>query len=147
MHGLNPQLHQLAGTMVVSGNLEEVIEIVKKATVYGEEKSGSPQVKTENKQKRQSGGKSGGKGNKGNWGPSGGPKGKVQIISGDSQQEVAAGTVMVVTGGASTSGGKTSKPNKQGKGSKGKQRKKPPLACFLCGEKHIVKNCPQWQAV
>ena len=41
MHGLNPQLRQLAGTMVVSGNLEEVIEIVKKATVYGEEKSGS----------------------------------------------------------------------------------------------------------
>ena len=41
--------------------------------------------KTENKQKRQSGGKGGGKGNKGNWGPSDGPKGKVQIISGDSQ--------------------------------------------------------------
>ena len=40
MHGLNPQLRQLAGTMVVSGNLEEVIEIVKKAIVYGEEKSG-----------------------------------------------------------------------------------------------------------
>ena len=54
---------------------------------------------------------------------------------------------MVVTDGASTSGGKTVKPNKQGKGSKGKQRKKPPPACFLCGEKYIVKNCPQWQAV
>ena len=104
-------------------------------------------IKTENKQKRQSGGKGGGKGSKGNWGPSGGPKGKVQIIAGDSQQEVAAGTIMVVMGGASTSGGKTSKPNKQGKGSKGKQRKKPPPAYFLCGEKHIVKNCPQWQAV
>ena len=34
---------QLAGTMVTSGNLEEVIEIVKKATVYGEEKGGSSQ--------------------------------------------------------------------------------------------------------
>ena len=54
---------------------------------------------------------------------------------------------MVVMGGASTTGGKTLKPNKQGKGSKGKQRKKPPLVCFLCGEKHIVKNCPQWQTV
>ena len=53
MHGLNPQLHQLARTMVTSGNLEEVIEIVKKATVYGKEKGGSSQVKTENKQKRQ----------------------------------------------------------------------------------------------
>ena len=144
MHGLNPQLRQLAGTMVTSGNLKEVIELVKKATVYGEDKDGSSQLKSENKQKRQNGGKSGGKGSKGNWGPSGGPKGKVQIIAGDSQQEVAASTVMVVMGGAITSGGKTSKPNKQGKGSKGKQRKKPPPTCFLCGEKLIVKNCPQW---
>ena len=85
MHGLNPQLRQLAGTMVTSGNLEEVIEIVKKAMVYGEEKGGSSQGKIENKQKRQNGGKGGGKGSKGNWGPSGGPKGKVQIIAGDSQ--------------------------------------------------------------
>ena len=50
MHGLNSQLHQLAGTMVTSGNLEEVIEIVKKATVYGEDKGGSSQGKPENKQ-------------------------------------------------------------------------------------------------
>ena len=35
MHGLNPQLHQIVGTMVTSGNLEEVIAIVKKAMVYG----------------------------------------------------------------------------------------------------------------
>ena len=111
--------------MVASGNLEEGIEIAKKATVYGEEKGGSPQIKTENKQKWQSGSKSGGKGSKGNWGPSGGPKGKVRIISGDSQQEVAAGIVMVVTGGASTSGGKTSKPNKQGKGPKGNRGRSP----------------------
>ena len=112
MHGLNPQLRQLAGTMVTSGNLEEVIEIVKKVMVYGKEKGGSSQVKTENKQKRQNGGKVGGKGSKGNWGPSGGPKRKVQIIAGDSQQEVAVGTIMVVMGGASTSGGKIVKPNK-----------------------------------
>ena len=112
MHGLNSQLCQLVGTMVTSSNLADVIEIVKKAIVYGEEKGGSPQIKTENKQKRQSGGKSGGKGSKGNWGPSGGPKGKVQIIVGDSQQEVATSIVMVVMGGASTSGGKTVKPNK-----------------------------------
>ena len=98
--------------MVTSGNLEEVIEIVKKMTVYAKEKGGLSQIKTENKQKRQSGGKNGGKENKGNWGPRGGQKGKVQIIAGDSQQEVAADTIMVVMGGASTSGGKTSKPNK-----------------------------------
>ena len=49
---------------------------------------------------------------------------------------------MVVTGGAGTSGEKSTKPNKQGKGPKGKQIKKPPPTCFLCGEKHIVKNCP-----
>ena len=111
MHGLNPQLRQLAGTMVTSRNLEGIIELVKKVTVYGKDEGGSSQTKTKNKQKRQ-GGEKGGKGSKGKWGPSGGPKGKTQIISGDSQQEVAAGTVMVVTGGASTSGGKTSKPNK-----------------------------------
>ena len=107
-------------------------------------KGGSSQGKTENKQTRQNGGKGGGKGSKGNWGPSGGPKRKVQIIAGASQQEVAAGAVMVVTGGASTRGVKTTKPNKQGKGSKGKQRKKPPPAYFLYGEKYILKNCPQW---
>ena len=120
MHGFNPQLHQLARTMVASGDLEEVIKIVKKAMVYGKDKGRSSQGKTENKQKRQSGGKGGGKGNKGNWGPSGGPKGNVQIIARDSQQEVTAGIVMAVMGGASTSGGKTSKSNKQGKESKGK---------------------------
>ena len=85
VHGFNPQLRQLTGTMVTSGNLEEVIEIVTKATVYGKEKGGSSQGKIENKQKWQNGGKCGGKGSKGNWGPSGEPKGMVQIIVGDSQ--------------------------------------------------------------
>ena len=66
-------------------------------------KGGSSQGKTENKQKRQGGGKGGGKGSKGNWGPNGEPKGKAQIIAGDSHQEVAADIVMVVMGGASTS--------------------------------------------
>ena len=45
MHGLNPQLCQLARTMVISGDLEEDIEIVKKATVYGEERSSSSSKK------------------------------------------------------------------------------------------------------
>ena len=111
MHELNLQLCQLARTMVMSGNLEEVIEIVKKAIFHGEDKHGSSQAKTKNKQKWRTRGK-GGKGSKGNWGPSGGPKGKVQIIAGDSHQEVTAGTVMVMMGGANTSGGRTSKPNK-----------------------------------
>ena len=83
MHRLNPQLHQLVGIMVTPRNLEEVIELVKKATVYGEYKGGLSQMKTEKKQKRQSGEK-GGKGSKDKWGPSGGPKGKVQTILGDS---------------------------------------------------------------
>ena len=149
MHGLNPPLCQLVGTMVTSGNLEEVIEIVKKATVYTTmikvdllqieklktNKKGRVEVKVVAREVRAIGN------------PSGGPKGKVQIISGDSQQEAAASIVMIVTGGANTSEGKTTKPNKQGKGSKGKQRRKPPPAYFLCGEKHIVKNYPQWQAV
>ena len=56
--------------------MEKVIEIVKKAMIYSEDKCGSSQTKTENKQKWQNEGK-GGKGNKGNWGPSGGPKGNV----------------------------------------------------------------------
>ena len=37
--------------MVTSSNLEEVIEIVKKMTMYGEENGGSSQGKPENKQK------------------------------------------------------------------------------------------------
>ena len=69
--------------MVTSGNLEEVVELVKKAMVYGEDKGGSSQIKAKIKQKQQ-GGEKGGKGRKGKWGPSGGPKGRVQIISGDS---------------------------------------------------------------
>ena len=48
MHGVNPQLCQLAKTMVILRDLEEVIEIVKKALVYGEDKGGSSQTKTEN---------------------------------------------------------------------------------------------------
>ena len=85
IHGLNPQLCQLVGTMVTSGNVEEVIELVKKATMYGKDKGRTSQQKTENKQKQQ-GVEKGGKGSKGKWAPSGGPMGKVQIISGDSQQ-------------------------------------------------------------
>ena len=49
MHGLNAQLHQLSRTMDTSGNLEEIIEIVKKVMVYGKDKGGSSQVKTEDK--------------------------------------------------------------------------------------------------
>ena len=51
VHGLNPQLRQLVGTMAISGDLEEVIEIVKKMTVYGKDKGSSSQGKSENKQK------------------------------------------------------------------------------------------------
>ena len=77
------------------------------------------------------------------------PNGKVQIIAGDSQQEVAVNTVMVVMGGCQHDVlGKIAKPNKQVQGGpRAKQRKNPPLACFMCREKHIVKNCPHWQAV
>ena len=99
--------------MVISRDLEEVIEIMQKMTVYGEDKDSSSQEKNENKQKRQSRGK-GGKGNKDNWVPSGGQKGKIQIVSGDSHQEVAIGIVMVVTGDTSTIGGKYAKSNKHG---------------------------------
>ena len=49
MPGLNPQLHQLSRTMDTSGNLEEIIEIVKKVMVYGKDKGGSSQVKIEDK--------------------------------------------------------------------------------------------------
>ena len=47
MRGLNFQLRQLAGTMVTSGNLQEVIELVKKVAVYGKDKGGCSPVKTE----------------------------------------------------------------------------------------------------
>ena len=98
------------------------------------EKVDLPQIKTENKQKRQSGGKSGGKGNKGNWGPSGGPKGKVQIIVGDSQQEVVVGIVMVVMGGASMSGGKHQNPRNRVRGPRASKGRSPPQP-ISCAEK------------
>ena len=88
-------------------------------------------------EKRQSGGKGGGKGNKGNWGPSGGPKGKVQIILGDSQQEVAAGTVMVVMGGASTSGVKHQNPTNRVRGPRA-SRGRSPLQPASCVEKSTL---------
>lgn len=40
MHSLNSQLRQLARTIVSSGNLEDVMKVVKRATIFGEEKSG-----------------------------------------------------------------------------------------------------------
>ena len=58
-------MHQLAGALVTFGDLDEVIEVVKKATVYGEDNKTSSQSKGENKQKgRQGNGKGviGGKG-------------------------------------------------------------------------------------
>ena len=51
MDGLHPQLRQFVGTLITSGNLDEVIEVVKKATMYGEDKGSNSQTKTENKQK------------------------------------------------------------------------------------------------
>ena len=58
--------------LVSSGDLDEVIEVVKKVIVYGEVKSnGGSQYKNENKQKPPQGGGKGGKGSKGLWGASG----------------------------------------------------------------------------
>ena len=51
MHGLNLQLRQLVGTMVTSGNMKEVIEIVKKVTVYNTDKGGSSQGKLKTNKK------------------------------------------------------------------------------------------------
>ena len=49
MHGLNLQLCQLIGTLVTLGNLDEVIEVVKKATVNREANRTSSQGKNEKK--------------------------------------------------------------------------------------------------
>ena len=58
MHGLDLQMCPLAGTLVTFGDLDEVIGVVKKAIVYGEDKKASSQSKSENKQKgRQGNGK------------------------------------------------------------------------------------------
>ena len=51
MHSLDPQLRQLAGTLVTSGDLDEIIEIVKKAAVYREDQKTNSQSKGENKRK------------------------------------------------------------------------------------------------
>ena len=101
MHGLDKQLRQLASTLVTSGDLDEVIEVVKKATVYGEDKKTSSQSKGENKQKGRQGNGKGAKGGKGSWGPNkgNGLKGQVQIVTGGSISDAPSGTVMVVTSG------------------------------------------------
>lgn len=52
IHGLNLQLCQLAGTLVSLGDLKDVIEVVKKAIVFGEEKGGTGQKSEQSKQKR-----------------------------------------------------------------------------------------------
>ena len=78
MHGLNPQLRQLAETLIDSNKIDQVIEAVKWAMVYGDDKNGasSRKHKNQNKKERRSG-KGTPKGGKGSWGPSkgNGPKG------------------------------------------------------------------------
>ena len=69
MHGLAPQLYQRPGTLVISRDLDEVVEVVEKATVYGEDKKMNSQSKGENKQKGQQGNRKGAKREKGLWGP------------------------------------------------------------------------------
>ena len=101
MDGLDPQLHQLNGTVVTSRGLDEAIEVVKMAMVYGEDKKKIPQSKTQNKQKgRQSNGQEA-KGGRGSWGPSkgNGPTGQVRIVVREPTSEVTPGTMMAVTNG------------------------------------------------
>ena len=86
--------------------------------------------------KQQNGGK-GGKGNKGNWGPSGGQKGKVQIISGESHQKVAIRTIMVVTGSAKTSGGNHQNPTNRVRGPR-VNRGGSPLELASCEERSTL---------
>ena len=114
MHGLNPQLRQLAGTMVTSGNLEEVIEIVKKyrrqymamkkvdrlKSKLKTNKNGRVEVKVVAREARAIGALVVDQ------------RERPKLLQETLQQEVTAGTIMVVMGGASTSGGKISKPNK-----------------------------------
>ena len=71
------------------------------------------------------------------------------MIARESTQEVTAGTVMVVAGGANTSRnrGKEEKKNKKGKGPKAAPKKKASPNCFLCGGKHILRECPEWKVV
>ena len=150
MHGLDLQLRQLAGTLVTSGDLDEVIEVVKKVTVYGEDKKTSSQSKGENKQKGRQGNGKGAKGGKGSWGPNkgNGPKGQVQIVTGGSTSDAPSGTVMVVTSGGSAQNKKGEKnQKKKGKGKSGSRGQKPSPKCFLCGGNHIVRDCPEWKAV
>ena len=62
--------------MVTSGDLNEVIEVLKKVTIYGEDKKTSFQSKGENKQKGRQGNGEGTKGGAESWGPNkgNGPK-------------------------------------------------------------------------
>ena len=52
MHGLNPQLCQLVSTLVDFGNLDQVIEVVKRAIVYGKDKRVAGTNRNENQNKK-----------------------------------------------------------------------------------------------
>ena len=78
-------------------------------------------------------------------------KGKLSAISGESGPS-AGGQVVVVQGAApQKSGGQREKGGGKGK-QKGKQRQRQqrdqrPPRCFICGEGHQMKDCPQWKQV
>ena len=114
MHNLNSQLCQLASALVTIGDLDELIKVVKKATMYGEGKGSSPQSKIENKQKERQGNTKGAKAGKGSYEPNEGnePKGQVQIVTRGSTSEISFGTMLVVAGGNNTKQERRRKPQK-----------------------------------
>ena len=93
--------------------------MVKKTTVYVEDKGPSSQSKMENTQKGGQRNAKGAKGGKGSWGPNkgSGPKAQVQIITWESTSELPSGIVMVVAGRGTIQNKKGNKnQTKKGKG-------------------------------
>ena len=121
--------------LVDSSGMDQVIEVVKRAIVYGKDKgkSGTNFVKNENQNKEMMTSMQGKpKGGKALWGPNkgSGPKGHMQIVMGEYILEVPSRIVMVVACG-DTVQEKTDQNNEnKGKGKLGSSGEKPPPNAF-----------------
>ena len=128
VRGLKPEVKTSVGVNV-PGGLEDAITWAQRVDLW-QSREGAGQEEKAGKKKQ---------------------KGKLSAVSGEPGPS-AGGQVVVVQGAApQNSGGQREKGGGKGK-QKGKQRQRQqrgqgPPRCFICGEGHQMKDCPQWKQV
>ena len=128
VRGLKPEVKTSVGVNV-PGGLEDAITWAQRVDLW-QSREGAGQEEKAGKRKQ---------------------KGKLSAVSGEPGPS-AGGQVVVVQGAApQNSGGQREKGGGKGK-QKGKQRQRQqrgqgPPRCFICGEGHQMKDCPQWKQV